>query len=37
MVQNKYEYFIKQMQIDQRYTKIIEDKVNRLKEENLRK
>jgi hypothetical protein len=37
MVQNKYEYFIKQMQIDQRYAKIIEDKVNRLKEENLRK
>ena len=37
MVQNKYQYFMKQMQIDQRYAKIMEDKVSRLKEENLRK
>lgn len=37
MVQNKYQYFIKQMQIDQRYAKIMDDKVSRLKEENLRK
>jgi hypothetical protein len=37
MRKQKYQYFVEQMEIDERYNKITSEKVSRLKEENKRK